>query len=67
MSTNFDEEYVLGEDVTDWALGGRSKESVVVSIRITAQEFYRLDKLCDETEKSMSQLARDAIAIYCGP
>ena len=67
MSMDFDEDYVLGENITDLARGKKPKESVVVSVRLTAQEFYRLDKLCNATDKSMSQLVRDALAAYHVP
>ena len=64
MSTNYGDEYILGEEVTDVALGKRGKETVVVSVRLTASEFSRIEKLCNETGKSMSQTIRDALAAY---
>lgn len=66
MSISYDEEYILGDNITRLAVGKKPKESVVVSVRLTASEFYRLEKLCDETGKSMSQLVRDAVAVYPG-
>ena len=66
MNTDYGEEYVLGDNITELARGKKSKESVVVSVRLTAEEFYRLEKLCENADKSMSQLVRDALAAYQG-
>ena len=66
MSMDFDEEYILGDNVTRLATGKKPKESIVVSVRLTASEFYRLEKLCEDTGRSMSQLVRDAVADYPG-
>ena len=64
--TEYGDEYVLGEDVTDVALGKRRKETVVVSVRLTAEEFSRVERICDKTGRSMSQTIRDALTAYQG-
>lgn len=66
MNTDYGEEYVLGENITELAKGNKPKESVVVSVRLPAEEFYRLEKLCENADKSMSQVVRDALAVYRG-
>ena len=70
MSTDYGadhgEEYVLGDNITELVKGKKPKESVVVSVRLTADEFYRLEKLCENADKSMSQVVRDALAAYQG-
>lgn len=53
-------------DVSSTCSGKKPKESIVVSVRLTASESYRLEELCDDTGRSMSQLVRDAIAVYPG-
>ena len=66
MSAEYGNEYKLGEEITDVALGKRAKETVVVSVRLTSEEFSRLEKLCEQAGKSMSQLVREAISAYEG-
>ena len=66
MATD-NEEYTLGEDVTQYALSKKSRDSVVVSVRLSAQDFNRLEKICIDTGKSMSQVVREAVAAYSGP
>jgi hypothetical protein len=64
MSANYGEEYTLGEEITKEALGRKTRDTVVVSVRLTSKEFSRLEGMCEETGKSMSQIVRDAIATY---
>lgn len=66
MSAEYGDEYKLGEEITDVALGKKTKETVVVSVRLTAEEFSRLEKMCEDSGKSMSQLVREAISAYEG-
>lgn len=66
MSMNYGDEYTLGDEITEAALGKRGKETVVVSVRLTAGEFARIEKICSETGRSMSQTIRDALAAYQG-
>ena len=64
MSRDYDEEYVLGPNITRLAVGKKPKDSVVVSVRLTPEEFYRLEQWCEDSGKSMSQLVRDAISLH---
>ena len=67
MQNNHHEEYALGQEVTEMALGKRSKETVVVSVRLPVDEFARLEKLSESSGKSMSQIVRNAVAAYQAP
>lgn len=63
---NENEEYVLGENVTRLALGKKVRDSVVVSVRLSLEDFARLERICAETDKSMSQVVREAVSAYSG-
>ena len=67
MQTEHHEEYTLGQEVTEIALGKKAKETVVVSVRLPVDEFARLEKLSESLGKSMSQIIRDAVAAYQVP
>ena len=60
-------EYTLGENVTRHALSKGGRDSVVVSVRLSAEDFSRLEKICADAGMSMSQVVRDAVAAYTGP
>lgn len=61
------EEYVLGKDVTGYASGKKPKDSVVVSVRLSMDDFSRLEKICAETDLSISQVVRKALSAYAVP
>lgn len=63
MTFDYDEEYTLGQDVTAIA-ASKGPKSVVVSVRLSIDEFDRLDQLCTASGKSMSQVVRDAVEAY---
>ena len=66
MSTE-SEEYTLGENVTRYALGKKVRDTAVVSVRLSLEDFSRLERICIETGMSMSQVIREAVADYSGP
>ena len=61
------EENTLGENITQIALGKKAKDTVVVSVRLSVEDFSRLEKICIQTDMSMSQVVREAVAAYSGP
>ena len=67
MSVDFDEEYTLGREVTEIALGKKLRETVVVSVRLPLEDFARLEKISSESGKSMSQVIRETVAAYQEP
>jgi hypothetical protein len=58
------EDFVLGEDVTSLARSKIRKESVVLSVRLSAEEFAAVDALSRETGRTPSQTVRNAIKDY---
>ena len=63
MTTN-NEEFQLGEDVTNQAIGRRNRGTNVVSIRLGNAEIARLERLGIASGKTVSQVVRDAISSY---
>ena len=61
------EEYTLGQDVTEIALGKQPKETTVVSVRLPVADFMRLEKISSGSGKSISQVVREAIKTYEEP
>ena len=60
-----DEGYELGRDVTRLALaGGTRGNSAVLSVRLPASEIARLEKIGQESGKTLSQVVRDAVSVY---
>lgn len=57
-------DFELGADVTAQAKAEGKRETVVLSVRVSADEFRRLDALAQVTGKSVSQLAREALSSY---
>ena len=66
MSTESNE-YTLGENVTRYALSKGVRDTVVVSVRLSVEDFTRLERICVQTGMSMSQVVRNAVAAYSGP
>ena len=64
MSAEYGNEYILGENVTDLFLSKKPRETVVVSVRLPITDFKRLDKVINDSGKSLSQVVREAIALY---
>ncbi len=58
------EDFVLGEDVTSLARSKIRKESVVLSVRLSAEEFAAVDALSRQTGRTPSQTVRNAIRDY---
>jgi predicted transcriptional regulator len=59
-----EEEFVLGEDVTKLAAGKARKGTVVVSVRLSGDEFRELATLSQLQGRTPSQVARDALREY---
>ena len=60
-------EYALGENVTRLAQSKKARDTVVVSVRLSVEDFSRLENMCFKTGMSMSQIVREAVAAYYGP
>ena len=54
------QDYILGRDVTEQAQARESRGTVVVSFRISANEFDALSDIADGQGKTVSQVAREA-------
>lgn len=54
---------VLGQDITALALG-KSRDIVVLSVQMPVAEFAHLEKLCETSGKSLSEIIRAAVAAY---
>ena len=63
MTSEVSETCVLGQDITALALG-QSRDSVVLSVQIPVAEFAHLEKLCETSGKSLSEIVRAAVAAY---
>ena len=59
-----DSYYELGRDVTHLVASGNKKETSVISVRLTINEIKRLEKIGRESDKTVSQVIRYAIAAY---
>jgi hypothetical protein len=57
-------EYELGSDVTEKARGKTSRQSSVLSVRLSNVELARLDSIARLEGRSIAQVVRDAIAGY---
>lgn len=55
------EEYVLGRDVTEQAKARESRGTVVISFRISKEEFDALTDYAGLQGKTVSQIAREAL------
>ena len=55
----------LGQDITALALG-KARDSVVLSVQMPVAEFAHLEKLCETSGKSLSEIVRAAVAAYRG-
>lgn len=62
-TTNISEDYILGQDVTHLALG-KSRDTVILSVRMTQDDRDRREKLGDAAGKSLSEGGRDASDAY---
>ena len=67
MSAEYSDDYTLGQEVTQMALGKKARETVVVSVRVSMEDFARLEKISIKAGKSISQVVREAVAKYCEP
>ena len=63
VSTEQDEDFILGQEVTDIALG-KSRDTVVLSIRMPIAEFAQLERLCEDSGKTLSEVVREAVEFY---
>ena len=63
MTDEFSEDLILGRNVTDIARG-KSRDTVVLSIRMPIAEFAQLEKLCEDSGKTLSEVVRDAVEFY---
>ena len=63
MTSEVSETGILGQDITALALG-QSRDSVVLSVQMPVAEFAHLEKLCETSGKSLSEIVRAAVAAY---
>lgn len=63
MTDEFSEDFILGQDVTDIARG-KSRDTVVLSIRMPIAEFAQLEQLCEDSGKTLSEVVREAVEFY---
>ncbi len=56
--------FQLGADVTDKARAKTAKGTAVLSVRLTTDELEKLDAASKLAGKSISQVAREALASY---
>ena len=56
---------ILGQDITALALG-KDRDRVVLSVQMPVAEFAHLEKLCETSGKSLSEIVRAAVAAYRG-
>ncbi len=57
------QDYVLGKDITHLAKG-EHKGTVVLSVRLSRAEFANIERISRLSGKTVSQVAREAIARY---
>ncbi len=67
MNENMGRQYKLGRDVTESAQAQKERSTIVLSVRLSGSELAHLEKLSRESGKTISQVARQAIAAYQGP
>ena len=58
------EECELGEDVTHLFKSDGAKATVLISVSLDAEDIALLEKLGQESGKTVAQVIRDAIAAY---
>ena len=63
MTSEVSETCALGQDITALALG-QSRDRVVLSVQMPMAEFAHLEKLCETSGKSLSEIVRAAVAAY---
>jgi len=59
--TTENEDFVLGEEVTTRAKSRSRGDTVVLSVRLSLEEFSGLEALSTATGKTLSQVVREAI------
>ena len=59
--------YILGRNVTEQAEAREARGTVVISFRIDADEFDTLCDLAEESERTVSWVARKAFRIGLTP
>ena len=57
---------MLGANVTEQVRGREGRTTSVVSIRLPDNEMLALATAAEEEGKNLSDVAREAIARYCG-
>ena len=63
VSTEQDEDFILGQEVTDIAMS-KSRDTVVLSIQMPIAELAQLEQLCADSGKTLSEVVRDAVEFY---
>ena len=63
MTIEQDEDFILGQDVTDIA-AGKGEKSVMLSVRLSPEDFIRLEQLCEDSGKTLSEVVREAVEFY---
>ena len=58
------EDYILGQNVTDLAQGKEGRRTVVLSLRLLGEEFDALSDLAEIQGRTISQVAREAIRMW---
>jgi hypothetical protein len=56
-----EQEYVLGQDVTEAAASKTKGGTTVLSVRLTTEELAAIEAVADETGRTLSQVVREAI------
>ena len=59
--------YRLGRDVTDQAKATENRNTIVLSLRLNAQEFDALSDLANSLDRRISEVARAAVRHYLDP
>ena len=63
MTIEQDEDFILGQNVTDIA-AGKGEKSVMLSVRLSPEDFIRLERLCEDSGKTLSEVVREAVEFY---
>jgi|SRR6266536_1527686 len=58
---NDEQEYVLGQDVTKAAESKNRSGSVMLSVRLSADELAAIEAMADASGKTLSQVVREAV------
>ena len=58
---NDEHEYVLGQDVTKAAESKNRSGSVMLSVRLSAEELAAIEAMADASGKTLSQVVREAV------